>query len=205
MIIETNKNELYLFDVSDPLFPKYLMTLPVPERLSPHTKGGNYFYNCIEDRILILPFSEISEFPSANVTMHLLVYDLLKPIHTILLYKYTIPFKIKIFKSFIHSRFADTDYLYLFADSTILVVKAFTGFVISFPDKDVEYLKQVQHVNLKLTVVEKDANVTQPVSLHSIQTGIVLKSGSNHIKIHVPKDISKYYLNLDEYFKGYRG
>ena len=208
MVIETNSGELYLFDVSDPLFPVYLMTLPVPDGLSPHTKGGNYFYNWIDDHILILPFDEISQFPSPNITMYLMVYDLRRPMHTTLMYRYKIPFEVNDFKSFIHSRFADTDYLYLFADSTVLVLKVFSGFVISFPDENIDYLKQTKGLYFNLVANNNEQKVTQQVTqqvnLYTVQSGIVLKSGSKYIQLHAPKDFKKYYINLDDYFKGFR-
>ena len=136
--------------------------------------------------------------------MYLVVYDLLKPMHTILMYKYEIPLKISDFKSLIHSRFADTDYLYMFADSTVLVLKVFPGFVVSFPDKNIDYLKQIKGFNFNLEAKNKNQEATQRVNLFTVQSGIVMKSGSNKIQLQVPRDLNKYYLNLDEYFKGFR-
>ena len=145
-----------------------------------------------------IPFFEL------KLNIILLNKNFIKILNLLNFVRYKIPFEVNDFKSFIHSRFADTDYLYLFADSTVLVLKVFSGFVISFPDENIDYLKQTKGLYFNLVANNNEQRVTQQVNLYTVQSGIVLKSGSKHIQLHAPKDFKKYYINLDDYFKGFR-
>jgi len=211
MVIETDKHELLLFDVSDVLFPTYLMTLPHPKNTMPYTKTYNFFYQCISGTHIIIPFKEVgSETPGAKFKAYLYMYDLYQPYHTILFHTHFLGEMLDL-KSVVGSSYAGFDYLYIYADDYIKIYKVFTGHLVSLSEASTEQLRHAREIPFQIYVNNSAAEgrkestpLLQNFTIHTVKTGLKLKAETVRVPVYATDDTPVYKLNLDEYFEGFR-
>lgn len=201
--METNEGKLQLFDVSDVLFPEFLTYLPHPEELVPSTNGYNQFYSCISDKHLVVPFTERGFINAHKKDFYLIMYNLENPLHTMIVHSYKIP-KVENLYSIVHSQFLGYDYLYVFVDDYVLVMKALESYYVNFPVQDLSLLEDKSKIYFLIYPNRNDNEYIQNMTLHSVKTGINLESYQNVIEVIVTAEEEQYRLNLDNFFEGFR-
>jgi predicted house-cleaning noncanonical NTP pyrophosphatase (MazG superfamily) len=192
-----------LFDVSDVLFPEFLTYLPHAEDIIPSTNGYNQFYSCISDKHLVVPFTERGFINAHKKDFYLVLYNLENPLHTMIVHTYKIP-KAENLYSIVHSQYLGFDYLYVFVDDYVLVMKAMQNYYVNFPVEDLSLLKNIDKTYFLIYPNRNDNEYIQNMTLHSVKTGINLQSYQNVIQVIVTADEEEYRLNLDNFFEGFR-
>ena len=183
------------------------MKLPIPQNKVPHTRSSNYFYQCISDTHLVLPFVD-DGFKDQHMDSeyHLVMYDVSRTYHTALVYTRSLG-KIKNFKSIDMDVFNNVTYLYVYTDETLLVLKAFEHYNLFVPDSNLEYFEERDEI--KFEVILQNANQNNEFSSRNVRvsvmrTGIDLEKYYDKVTIRTTSDDHYYHLNIDDYFEGFR-
>lgn len=203
LVFETDRANLQLFDVSDVLFPKFITYLPQDKNLVPRPRGCTHTYVCISDTHIVIPFVEkgfLSGVEAPNT--YLVVYNLKNTYYTMLVYKYSIG-NVKTLNSIVITKFLGFNYLYIYADTNLIIMKGFDNFLVSLVPED----KDIVTHNDKMTFTVQPKNCStssQNLTLNMVHTGLDLKSTVEKINLIVTDDEVFYRINLDDYFEGFR-
>ena len=203
LILETDHANIQLFDVSDVLFPRFISYLPQAKNLIPRPKGCTHTYVCISDTHIVIPFVEKGLLNTAKPRTYLVVYDLTNPYyHTMLKYKFYLG-EVEQLSSIVLTRFVGFNYLYVYADNNLYIMKGFENTMASFQLDNLPLLSSVDKVNFQLRPCNCSGAV-QNIILHSVKTGIILKAYEPTVRFIVAQDEQYYRINLDDYFEGFR-
>lgn len=101
--------------------------------------------------------------------------------------------------------FNKMNYLYVYADNSMFVLKAFERWNMFIPDTNMGYLESKGDFTLEVWSMNPgQSNKNQNITFHTVYTGMLLKTYTNKITIRSTEEEEKFYLNVDDYFEGFR-